>query len=153
MKCDACQTECKRKGYDRKGNQRYQCSSAGLEVRIARKGSWNDMPIDIETLIESIDFHVLIEQDEQDEACVAHCLETGAVAEGRNIEETEGLIKAILENDFKRAIELGSIEGLISTPVPFDVKVRWYEMKASDPNGVRRVPLAVAILETLVGLS
>ncbi len=25
MTCHNCRTECKRKGYDRKGNQRYQC--------------------------------------------------------------------------------------------------------------------------------
>jgi hypothetical protein len=117
---------------------------AGLEVRVARKGTWMDIPPSIETVIEGIDFHVLIELDDSG-VYVAQCLETGAVAEGATVEETEGLIKSILENDFRRAVQLGSIAGLISTPAPYDVKVRWYEMKAADPQGVRRVPLAVSV--------
>jgi predicted RNase H-like HicB family nuclease len=102
------------------------------------------MPITVETLIESMEFRVLIELAE-DDMYVAHCLETGAVAEGDTAEDAEVLIKAILENDFRRAIEAGSIKGLISVPAPYDVVVGWYEMKAADPHGVRRIPLAVTV--------
>jgi predicted RNase H-like HicB family nuclease len=103
-----------------------------------------DMPPDIETVIEGIDFRVLIELEE-DGLYVAHCLQTGAVAEGATAEEAEGLIKAILENDFRRAIQLGSIEGLLSTPAPYEFTVRWYEIKAANPEGVRHVPLAISV--------
>jgi len=102
------------------------------------------MPPDIETVIESIDFRVLIEL-EDDGLYVARCLQTGAVAEGATVEEAEGLIKAILENDFRRAIQLGSIEGLLSNPAPYDVVVQWYEMKAANPEDVRHIPLAVSV--------
>ena len=102
------------------------------------------MPPNIETVIEAIDFRVLIELAD-DSQFVAQCLQTGAVAEGRTVEEAEYLIKAILEHDFQRAIELGSIEGLLSRPAPFEATVRWYEMKAADPDGVRHIPLAVSV--------
>lgn len=101
------------------------------------------MPVDTKTVIENMPFHVLIEQSD-DGLYVAQCIQTGAIAEGRTIEEAETLIKAILENDFQRAVEAGSIASLICAPAPFDVVVRWHEMKGQDPKGFREIPLAVS---------
>jgi predicted RNase H-like HicB family nuclease len=103
-----------------------------------------DMSPDIETVIEQIDFRVLIEPADN-QTYVARCLQTGAVAEGTTIEEAESMIKAILENDFRRAIQVGSLESLLACPAPYETTVRWYEMMALDPNGVRKIPLAVEV--------
>jgi predicted RNase H-like HicB family nuclease len=100
------------------------------------------MPPNIETAIEGINFRVLIEPA-GDGIYIARCLQTGTVAVGVTVEEAEMLIKAILENDFRRAIELGSVAGLLSQPAEFDVRDALVQTKAADPDGVRQIPLAV----------
>jgi hypothetical protein len=101
-----------------------------------------DMPPNIETVIESIGSRVLIEPAD-DGIYIARCLQTGSVAVGATFEEAEMLIKAILEDDFRRAIQLGSVARLLSRPAPHDVRCPLVQMNAADPDGVRQIPLAV----------
>lgn len=117
--------------------------TAGFEVYVGRKELMTDMPPDVPSIIEQIEFRVLIEFEEEYQAYVARCIETGAVASGDTIEEAENSIKAVLENDFRIAITQGSLESLFHSPAAWDINVRWYEMKAHDPEGMRRVAIEV----------
>lgn len=117
---------------------------AALNVRVARKGDWENMTPDIESVIEKMDFRIFIGFEEQFNAYIARCLNTGAVAEGSTIEEAEAMIKQVLENDFRIAIQEGTLRSLLHDPAPWEATVRFYEMKALDPDGAREVPLAVS---------
>src|SRR5579859_5576997 len=122
-----------------------QHRTAGLEVYVRKKGSTENMEPDIPSVIEQLDLRVFVSFDEEYGAYVARCLDTGAVATGATIEEAESLIAAVLQNDFRIAIERGSLKSLLHAPAPFDVTVSWYEMKAADPNSVRRVTVPVEL--------
>lgn len=121
-----------------------QCCVAGLELRVGRKGPWESMPVDVPTVIEGIPFRIFVGLDEDYGYYVAHCLETGAVATGRSIDEAETMITSILENDIRVAIERGSIESLLNDPAPLDITVRFYETKAQDPDSVRTASLTIS---------
>ena len=101
------------------------------------------MEPDIPAIIEQLDLRVYIEFDEDYQSYVARCVDTGATATGASIEEAESLIKDILENDFRVAIEQGSLKSLLHVEPSFDAKVRWYELKAASPESIRRVPLEI----------
>jgi hypothetical protein len=67
------------------------------------------------------------------------------VATGETIEEAESSITAVLQNDFRIAIQQGSLKSLFHAPAAFEVTVSWYEMKAASPKSVRRVPVEVPV--------
>ena len=48
MTCHNCRIECKRKGYDRKGNQRYQCKQCSKTFQVARPKPLEGMYTDLE---------------------------------------------------------------------------------------------------------
>ena len=48
MTCHNCRTECKRKGYDRKGNQRYQCRQCSKTFMEPREDNLDGMTIGID---------------------------------------------------------------------------------------------------------
>jgi hypothetical protein len=101
------------------------------------------MEPDIPTIIEQLDLRVYIEFDDDYQSYIARCVDTGAIATAATIEEAESLIKGILENDFRIAIEQGSLKSLLHVEPSFDDKIRWYELKAASPNSMRRVPLEI----------
>jgi predicted RNase H-like HicB family nuclease len=101
------------------------------------------MEPDIPAIIEQLDLRVYIEFDEDYQSYVARCIDTGASATGTTIEEAEWLIKEILENDFRIAIEQGTLRSLLHAEPSFDAKIRWYELKAASPESIRRIPLEV----------
>ncbi len=107
------------------------------------------MEPDLPSIIEQLDLRVFVDFDEDHTLYVARCLDTGAVATGATIEEAESSIMAILQNDFRIAIQEGSLKSLFHAPAPFEVTVSWYEMKTADPTSVRRVPVEVPIQVSL----
>ena len=48
MTCPICQTECKRKGRDRKGNQRFQCRECGKTFLGPRQKPLGGMSLPVE---------------------------------------------------------------------------------------------------------
>jgi hypothetical protein len=101
------------------------------------------MEPDIPAIIEQLDLRVYIEFDEDYQSYVARCVDTGAIATATTIEEAESLIKVILENDFRIAIEEGSLRSLLHVEPSFDAKVRWWVLKAAAPESIRRIPLEI----------
>ena len=122
----------------------HQPRSAGLEIFVRRKGSGDNMEPDLPTIIEQLDLRVFVRFDEDYGVYVARCIDTGAVATGHTIEETETLIQEILANDLRIAMEEGSLKSLFHAEAPWDSKVGWYETKAANPENVKTVRLEVA---------
>lgn len=102
------------------------------------------MEPDVPSVIEQLELRVLVEFDEDYGVYVGRCIDTGAVATGATIEEAQALLQDILRNDFRSAIEEGSLKSLFHAPAPWDAMVRWYEMKAADPDSVKRIPVEVS---------
>jgi predicted RNase H-like HicB family nuclease len=102
------------------------------------------MQPDVPTIIEQLELRVLVERDEDYGVYLATCIDTGAVATGETIEEAESLIRAVLENDFRIAMERESLDSLFHAEAPWDAKVHWYEAKAADPGSVKKIRLEVA---------
>ncbi len=48
MTCQSCQTECKRHGRDRKGNQRYQCKQCSKTFQVAHRKPLEGMYTDLD---------------------------------------------------------------------------------------------------------
>lgn len=118
--------------------------SVALNVYAREKGS--DMEPDIERVIENTDFRVFINFDEQYGTYVAHCIDTGAVATGETIEEAEELIKGILGNDFRIAIEQKSLESLFRGrgQAPWEATAGWHEVNAYSPDSLKRITIEVS---------
>jgi len=102
------------------------------------------MEPDLPTIIEQLDLRVFVAYDNDYGVYVARCIDTGAVATGSTIEESETLIQAILANDLRIAMEEGSLKSLFHAEAPWDSKVGWYETKAANPESVRTVRLEVS---------
>jgi predicted RNase H-like HicB family nuclease len=117
---------------------------AGLSVCARRKGS--NMEPDIQLLIETLDFRVFIDFDEDYGVFVARCLETGAVATGKTIEEAESLITSVLQNDFRIATEQKSIKSLLHgrDQTPFEAIEGWYQVRAASPETMKQVTLDIS---------
>lgn len=82
--------------------------------------------MDIQSIIGSLPFRILIEFDKEYSEWVARCIDTDAVATGSTQEDAEAGIKSVLENDIRIAVEEGSIKNLLRSRAPYDVVERWY---------------------------
>jgi hypothetical protein len=105
--------------------------------------------VDIAEQVKTLPWRLLAEYDEQNDAYVIWSIDTGAVASAATQEETQSLIKRILENDLRLSYEAKSIENLCRATAPTDVKIRWSQAKAASsgrsvmimlnlPGGVER---------------
>ncbi len=90
------------------------------------------MEIDIYSVVKTLDLRVFVEYDDTYCTYVARCVDTGAVAVGDTPEEAEKAIASVLKSDIRLAVEAGSLKNLLCE-VSFDLKVRWYEIKGSNP--------------------
>jgi predicted RNase H-like HicB family nuclease len=114
-----------------------------MEICVAKEGAGSVMGTDLTSVIGSLDFRVLIEFDEDYNVWAARCIDTNAVATGATPEEAEFLIKQILENDIRIAVEEGSIKNLVRVRSPFEYVERWHRMKTDNPDNVRPVILDI----------
>lgn len=81
---------------------------------------------------------VLIEFDTKYKFYVAHCLQTGSVVTADNVENTEGMIKELLEDELSYAIVHGNLKNLFSTPAPLEIWKKWSIAAAkSQPKKVK----------------
>jgi hypothetical protein len=76
------------------------------------------MEPDVPSVIEQLELRVLIEFDEDYGVYVGRCIDTGAVATGSTIQEAQSLLQEVLKNDFRIAIEAGSLKSLFHSPAP-----------------------------------
>ena len=102
-----------------------------------------NMSTDIPSLIEQIDLRVFIKFDEESRVYLACCIDTGAVATGDTVDEAESLIKRILENDLRHAVEDGSLKSLYHAQAPYDAIEGWYVAKTSSPDALKHIRLDV----------
>lgn len=118
-------------------------SKAGIEICVAKHGAGSVMGTDLTSLIGSLDFRVLVEFDHDYKVWMARCIDTDAVATAATQEEAEDLIRQVLENDIRIAVQEGSIKSLFHVRSPYEFVERWHSMKLDDPESVRRVTLDV----------
>jgi hypothetical protein len=101
------------------------------------------MEPDIFAALSRMDLKVLVEPDKDYGAFVAYCIETGAVASGETEQEAESMIKQTLELDMLLAIRAKSLQGLLHTVAPADIRARWYENFAAFPEEIQVIKLNI----------
>lgn len=99
--------------------------------------------MDIQSMIGSLQFRVLIEFDEEHAEWVARCIDTDAVATGLTQDDAEMGIKAVLENDIRIAVREGSIKNLVHRRASYDVVERWYHAVGLDLLNLRKEALHI----------
>lgn len=91
----------------------------------------------------ALDLNIYIEQDVEYGGFAAYCIETGAVATATTAEESEKLIKLLLESDIAAGIDAGDLANLFHGGAPPDVKSRWHKAKTKAPDEYRTMQLAL----------
>ena len=100
--------------------------------------------MDVKSLLANLDpLKLLVEYDEDYQAYLAHCLDTGATATGATVEEAQSLITRILEHDISIAVRTKNLKSLLHSRAPEDVQIRWLEAKTASPGSVRRIELEI----------
>jgi hypothetical protein len=87
-------------------------------------------------------FRVLIGFDSGYNTFVARCLETGSVATAGDAETAEDMIKELLMDELKYALEHDNLANLYSSPAPIDV---WLKFRQATQDGVSPIPMQRAV--------
>lgn len=103
--------------------------------------SGKETTVDVVKQIETLPWRLLAEYDEQYQSYVAWSIDTGAVASAATLEEVQSLIKRVLENDIRISCEMQNIDNLCRAMAPPEVRVRWSEAAAENPNASRPIML------------
>lgn len=100
--------------------------------------------MDVRSLLANLDpLKILVEYDEDHKTCVAHCLDTGAVATGNTLDAALAVLQQVLQNDIRIATRTNSLESWFNTSAPADVRTRWLEAKTTPPESIRRIELEI----------
>ena len=100
--------------------------------------------MDVRSLLANLDpLKILVEYDNDHQTCVAHCLDTGAVATGDTLEAALLVLQQVLQNDLQIATRTNSLESWFNTCAPADVQTRWLEAKTVAPQSMKKMELEI----------
>jgi hypothetical protein len=105
--------------------------------------SGKETNVDIAEQIRTLPWRLLAEYDEENDSYVIWSVDTGAVASAATPEETQSLIKRILENDIRLSYEADSIANLCRATAPEDVRIRWSQAKVANPGASQMIMLSL----------
>ena len=77
-----------------------------------------------------LNLRVLEEYDPESNCYVARCLETGAVAAGRTIDEARQILMDVVRHDALLARRAGGILSLFCKPAGAECELRWQHLAA-----------------------
>jgi hypothetical protein len=97
-----------------------------------------------------VKLRVLAEFNNTYNVFVAHCLETGSVITASDEDMLKEMMKELLEDELSYALQHKSFANLFSSPAPFDVWKKWYEV--ANLRAPESIPLSVDTSEVFPGL-